>query len=90
MTEERRAVTDVRDIPAENGVKINNVLTFLVLAVMSWVGYNINTMKTDIAEMRGFQQTTNSRLSRAEKDVEGITVKVNGINKRVYKLEGAQ
>ena len=43
----------VTDRTTEIGVTINNILTALVLMVMSWVGLNINTMKTDISEIKG-------------------------------------
>lgn len=43
---------DVQDKPAEIGIKLNNILTFLVLAVMSWVGYNIQAMKDEIVRNR--------------------------------------
>lgn len=43
---------EVQDKPTEVGIKLNNILTALVLMVMSWVGYNINTMKDHIAVIR--------------------------------------
>lgn len=49
---ERRAEVNVVDRPTEVGIKLNNILTALVLMVMSWVGYNINQMKEDIGEVR--------------------------------------
>ncbi len=52
VDERRRAPVDVADRPTEVGIKLNNVLTALVLMVMSWVGYNINHVKEDIGEMR--------------------------------------
>lgn len=45
---ERRKFLDVHDKPAEVGIKLNNVLTALVLMVMSWVGYMINDMTKNI------------------------------------------
>ena len=48
---ERRKEIVVVDRPTEVGVKINNVLTALVLMVMSWVGYNIDSMRTQISEV---------------------------------------
>lgn len=59
----------VSDRPAEVGVTINNILTALVLMVMSWVGVNINTMKADIAGMNAYIQTHESRISRNERDI---------------------
>ena len=43
---------NVTDRPAETSLKLSNVLQFLVLAVISWVGMNIQTMGKDIAEIR--------------------------------------
>jgi len=61
--------SEVRDRPVEMSGVINNILTALVLMVMSWVGFNINAMKTDIAEVNGFLQTHESRISRNESDI---------------------
>ena len=49
---ERRQEVIVVDKTTEHGVKIQNILTALVLGVMSWVGWNINTMKDDISGIR--------------------------------------
>lgn len=43
-------VQAVEDRSAEVGIKLNNILTALVLMVMSWVGINIQVMKTTQAE----------------------------------------
>ena len=43
---------DVRDRPAEVGIKLNNILTALILMVMGWVGWNINDMKTSLSQMK--------------------------------------
>ena len=44
--------TQVEDRPAEDGIKLNNILTFLILAVMTWVGANITVMKDSLAEVQ--------------------------------------
>lgn len=49
--EERRSESNVRDKPAESAIKINNILTALVLGVMSWVGVNIEQMKNEIKDI---------------------------------------
>jgi len=49
---ERRKEVVVVDRPLEVGIKLNNILTALVLMVMSWVGFNIDTMKTDMGVIR--------------------------------------
>lgn len=43
---------DVNDKPAEVSLKLSNILQALVLMVMSWVGFNIQEMGKDIAEIR--------------------------------------
>lgn len=43
---------DVRDRPAEVGIKLNNILTALILGVMGWVGYNISDMRDSLAQVR--------------------------------------
>lgn len=48
--EERRKLVEVSDTTTEVGIKLNNILTALVLMVMSWVGWNIQEMRKDIAE----------------------------------------
>jgi len=49
---ERRKLLNVKDKSTEVVVLVNNILTFLVLGVMAWVGTNINTMKTDMATIK--------------------------------------
>ena len=34
------------------GIKMNNILTFLVLGVMAWVGVNIDVIKNDVGTIR--------------------------------------
>jgi hypothetical protein len=40
----------VQDKPAETGIKINNIISFLILSVMAWVGYNIEDIKKNVAQ----------------------------------------
>jgi hypothetical protein len=42
----------VADKPTETGIKLNNILTALVLMVMSWVGFNINHLKDSLADIQ--------------------------------------
>lgn len=50
--EERHETTIVQDRPTEDGIKLNNILTFMILAVMTWVGANITVMKDSLAEVQ--------------------------------------
>ena len=43
---------DVTDKPAEVGIKLNNILTAMILMVMGWVGWNINDMKESLAQIK--------------------------------------
>lgn len=52
MTHKKGETVDVQDKPAEIGIKLNNILTALILMVMSWVGVNITTLKEDIGEIK--------------------------------------
>ena len=42
----------VQDRQTEVGIKLNNVLTALILMVMGWVGFNINDMRASLSQMR--------------------------------------
>lgn len=69
------APQQVSDKPAEVGIKLNNILTALILAVMMWVGSSIETIKSDIAEVTAAQRVNDTkinhldyRVSRLEKE----------------------
>lgn len=52
VDEERRAEGQrVSDRPVEIGIRLNNVLLALVVAVMSWVGLNIEKLKDEVAQV---------------------------------------
>jgi len=59
---ERRALLNVVDKKTEMGVGLNNVLTFLVLSVMTWVGVNINSMNDKISMVITKEAVTASNL----------------------------
>lgn len=42
---------EFRDKPAETGIKLNNILTALILGVASWVGVNIEYIKEKTNEL---------------------------------------
>lgn len=54
-------VQTVQDRPAETGIKINNIISFLILSVMAWVGYNIEDIKKNVA-----QTTTITAVNKAD------------------------
>ncbi len=43
---------DVQDKPAEIGIKLQNILTSILIGVCAWVGTEIRTMGADIAEIK--------------------------------------
>lgn len=43
---------EVADKLTESGIKVNNILTFMILGVMSWVGLNIMNMKDSMAHLQ--------------------------------------
>jgi len=42
---------DVRDRPAEKLISVGNIIQALVLMVMSWVGYNIDSINKSIGAL---------------------------------------
>jgi hypothetical protein len=64
--DERRREVVVVDRPTEVGIKLNNVLTALVLMVMSWVGYNIDRMQTQISQMSVIVQVQQNSLKHLQ------------------------
>ena len=60
----------VQDRPTENGIKLNNILTFLVLGVMSWVGINITQIKDSVSDMRINEAVTAHKLSYLDKKLD--------------------
>ena len=71
---------EVKDIKAEQGIKINNILTFLVLAVMTWVGGNIELIKRDMSA-----QSTSIKLNEAQ--ITHNTKAIINNNERITELE---
>jgi len=47
--ERRHSAQPVQDRPTETGIKINNIISFLILSVMAWVGYNIEDIKKNVS-----------------------------------------
>jgi len=45
-------MNQVQDKPAEVGIKLNNLLTSILIGVCIWVGTEIRTMGNDIAEIK--------------------------------------
>lgn len=60
--------TKVSDKPLEVGLKLNNVLLFLIIAVMSWVGINIDRLRDDLAKISTATTVNSVRIDALEKD----------------------
>jgi hypothetical protein len=43
---------EVQDKPTEKGILVNNILTFLVLSTLGWVGYNIDNTNKILVDLR--------------------------------------
>jgi hypothetical protein len=43
---------DVHDKPTEVGIKLNNVLTAMTVAILLWIGTSLISVKDEIAAMR--------------------------------------
>ena len=61
---------EVQDKPTEVGIKLNNVLTFMVLSMLSWVGYNIETMKDGQAEQNKILAVQINEISHVKDQVD--------------------
>ncbi len=62
------------------GIKINNILTSLVLGVMAWVGINIDVIKNDVGTIR-----TETKLNA--QSILNNTKRIHSISQRLVKHE---
>ncbi len=62
------------------GIKINNILTSLVLGVMAWVGINIDVIKNDVGTIR-----TETKLNA--QSILNNTTRIHSISQRLAKHE---
>ncbi|NIT58380.1 MAG: hypothetical protein GWN00_19780 [Aliifodinibius sp.] len=56
----------VNDRPAETGIKVNNILTGLILAAIIWVGTSIEEIKGNVAEVTAFQMVNTEKINHLE------------------------
>ena len=59
---------NVQDKSAETGIKVNNILTALVLAVMLWVGTSILDIKDEVAGVRTDFAVNNIQLTQLRRE----------------------
>lgn len=53
---------EVTDKPAEVGIKLNNILTAMILMVMVWVGASIESIKSDIKDVTALQMVNGTEI----------------------------
>lgn len=66
----------VNDKPAEVGIKLNNILTGLILAAILWVGTSIEQIKTNVAEVTAHQMVNGEKISSLENRIKLLENKV--------------
>ena len=94
MTEERRAISEVRDIPTEIWIKILSGIAGLSLVLAGFIGVRaldkLDIIGDTLTGLVIFVKTNTSEISTLKEADKEIIIKVDGISKRVYKLEGAK
>ncbi len=79
-------IQPVEDRPTEKGILYNNILTFLILAVMSWVGVSI-VQTNDILQKI---QIDGALMQREQvymmKDISSLKVRASSTEKEVMKI----
>lgn len=58
----------VQDKKSEFRALVNNILTFLILSVMTWVGINITQMKNNLMDIRINDAVTDSEIDHLHID----------------------
>ena len=91
----------VKDRSGDKWIKIIGLVALLTFPLIGTIGKLILDDMGKIAERQAATINTlnrinvsigtyGGRISRAEKDISEINIKVDGISERVYKLEGAK
>lgn len=68
---------EVQDRSAEASIKLNNVLTFMVLSVMSWVGYNIENIKDGFSDLNKVVAVQSNELAHIKSQLQNHIDKKN-------------
>jgi len=69
MENDKEQTMDVSDRPTENGVKLNNVLTGMILAAIIWVGTSIEAIKDDISKVVTAQAINTTKIKALDRRV---------------------
>ena len=85
---------DVNDRPAESGIKLNNIISALILAAILWVGSSIESIKDKltavIVTQSEIRKDVTYNTERDKQRDERININVKNISensKRIEKLE---
>lgn len=81
----------VKDKPTENGVKINNVLTGLLLAAALWVGSSVEDLKGAVVTLAAEQAHVVKDLGETVADIEDNKNRITTLERLhpEYYLKGA-
>lgn len=63
---------DVVDKRMEQGISLNNILSFVLVGVMSWVGLNIENIKEQMAKANAMNQVQTVRIDAIESRVTAV------------------
>jgi hypothetical protein len=92
MTEERRAISEVRDIPTEVWIKVLSGIAGLSLVLAGFIGVRaldkLDIIGDTLTGLVIFVKANTSEISNLKETDKEIIIKVDGISRRVYKLEG--
>lgn len=94
MTEERRSVSEVRDIPAEVWIKVLSGLAAITLVLTSFIGVRaidkLDQIGDTLADVVGFVQIHSLEISSLKKGLEETNVKVEGNTRNINEIKGAK
>lgn len=60
----------VRDRPLEVGVNLNTIITAVMLGVMSWVGFNIESIKDKVGEFTAVIAVVQKDVDNMRRDID--------------------
>lgn len=84
----------VMDRPAEIWIKLLFAVTTIAVVLIGYMGNRLiegqDRTTEAVSKINGSLQTFKSRISRNEKEIEEIKVKVDGNTQEIYKLKGVR
>jgi hypothetical protein len=89
-----KEVSEVRDIPAEIWIKALAGLASITMLLTAFIGIRVidrlDQIGGTLVEVVSLVQVHKSEISTLKAADKEMNIKVDGINKRVYQLEGKQ